>query len=396
MRKSIAGINLQPIGQELLAQAEMNHDDANLWMNLSIVMQCIGLRDIGLTIQAQALALKNIYHIPATGLPGVLRLLVLVSPGDLAENTPIECLLENSDIDLTFYYISNTELAAAPVPDHDVLMVGMSESAINNDLLNDLATTLANWHVPVINAPQYLKHTRRDTASTLLQNIPGLCIPPTIPVSRNELLEIADGHNSRSGHTESFVFPIILRPTNSQAGRDLAKMNSASAIHDYLAHVPDTSFYLSRFIDYSSNDGLFRKFRIVMIDGTALPVHMAVSSHWMVHYLNAGMYEDAEKRKEEADFMNHFDAFHTRHQHVLQAIHNRLGLDYFCIDCAETRDGEFLVFETDHIMVIHSMDPETLFPYKHTHVKKIQDTFKNFLFRRIALYQQQSVPFTDK
>jgi hypothetical protein len=108
---------------------------------------------------------------------------------------------------------------------------------------------------------------------------------------------------------------------------------------------------------------------------------MGISSNWMIHYVNAGMYEDAQKRTEEAAFMEHFDEFALRHRKALDAIYQRTQLDYLCIDCAETRDGHLLIFEIDHTMVVHAMDPEQLFPYKQAHMLKVKTAFRDFLSR---------------
>jgi hypothetical protein len=99
----------------------------------------------------------------------------------------------------------------------------------------------------------------------------------------------------------------------------------------------------------------------------------------MVHYVNAGMYEDAAKRAEEAEFMANFEHFAERHRAALETIHQRLRLDYFCIDCAETQDGQLLIFEADHVMVVHAMDQEALFPYKQQHMRKAERAFRDFL-----------------
>ena len=149
----------------------------------------------------------------------------------------------------------------------------------------------------------------------------------------------------------------------------------------YLAAEPDPHFYLSNFIDYSGPDGQFRKLRVALIDGRPFACHMGVSSHWMIHYVNAGMYEDAAKRAEELAFMEGFAAFAARHAGALAAIHQRSQLDYVCIDCAETRDGELLIFEIDHAMVVHAMDPEDLFPYKQVHMQKVKQAFEDYLDR---------------
>jgi hypothetical protein len=78
--------------------------------------------------------------------------------------------------------------------------------------------------------------------------------------------------------------------------------------------------------------------------------------------------------------MDGFAAFAERHQTALTAIHQRSKMEYICIDCAETPSGELLIFEIDHAMVVHAMDPEDLFPYKQIHMGKVRQAFENFLF----------------
>jgi len=386
---SIAGTDLLPIGQEMLAEALCDSDDANLWMNLSTVMLCLGQRDTGLAIQAQALEMKRVYHLAASQQPAKMRLLMLVVPGDLAANTPLDCLLENSVIDLVFYYVSPDAPLVAPIPEHDVLMVAISEADENLSLLASLEHILVNWPKPVINLPQNIPTIGRTNASLLLQDAPGVFIPPTLRVSRSVLLDIANDHARISEIFEDCDFPIILRPVGSHAGRDLDKITCPGEIGAYLSRVDESEFCLSRFIDYSGKDGLFRKFRVALIDGVAFACHMAVSSHWMVHYVNVGMYEDAQKRAEEATFMEHFDLFAQRHQSALDAIYKRTKLDYLCIDCAETQEGQLFVFEIDHAMVIHAMDPEDLFPHKKRHMQKVKNAFLDFLFRLSASHKPE-------
>ncbi len=168
------------------------------------------------------------------------------------------------------------------------------------------------------------------------------------------------------------MFPLIVRPVDSHAGRGLAKLNASSDIGEYLAEHGEEEFFLSRFIDYSSADGLFRKYRIAVIDGQPYPCHMAISDQWKIWYLNAGMDQSALKRAEEENFMVEFqDGFARRHHEVLAEIAARVGLEYFAIDCAETRSGELVLFEGDNSMIVHNMDPVDIYPYKPPHMRKI-------------------------
>jgi glutathione synthase/RimK-type ligase-like ATP-grasp enzyme len=268
------------------------------------------------------------------------------------------------------------------LPQHDALLVAIGESDDNRVLLDSLTPALANWPVPVINAPQHIPATGRKLASELLRGVSGLKIPPTRRLPRRFLQAIAEKSIRLADVFDDCAFPVILRPVDSHAGRDLEKIDDADALANYLSRVADPEFFLAEFVDYSDNAGLFRKFRVALIDGQPFACHMAVSSHWMVHYVNAGMYEDAEKRAEEARFMADFSRFAERHAHALQAIHQRTGLDYLCIDCAESPDGSLLVFEIGHAMVVHAMDSETLFPYKQRHMQEVKAAFRDFLIRR--------------
>lgn len=384
LRMSINGGDLRPICTDLLTKAAADPENSNLWMNLSTAMLCIEQRDIGLSIQSQALEMSRIYHLAAATQPAKLRLLMLMAPGDLAANTPLDCLLENCDIDIIYYYLSPGEPLLQPIPDHDVLMVAFSELEDNDALIEILGQKLKNWPRPVINAPLRIPSTRRDTASQLLRNSPGLCIPPTFRVSRVKLQSVANSTCKLSDLLADHDFPVILRPLDSHAGRDLAKIETRTELTEYLSRVEDEIFFLSKFIDYSGQDGHFRKFRVAIIDGTPFACHMAVSSHWMIHYVNAGMYEDAAKRVEERLFMENFDHFVHRHQTALNEIYQRTGLDYLCIDCAETRSGELLIFELDHAMVVHAMDNEDLFPHKRIHMAKVSSAFRDFLTRLVS------------
>jgi glutathione synthase/RimK-type ligase-like ATP-grasp enzyme len=381
LRASIAGTDLRPLGQEMLQRAGQNTDDAELWLNLSVVVQCFGQRELGLSIQSLALRQKRIYRLAAAQQPAKLRLLMLSVPGDISENTPLDCLLENSDVELVFYYVSPNDPLALPVPEHDAVFVAICESDGNREVLAALEKSLAHWPRPVINKPQYIPPTGREAASRLLQGARGLLIPPTLHAHRSVLLDIAAGNIQLSGQFSDCDFPIIVRPVGSHAGRDLEKIERPGELATYLAKVESEEFFLSRFINYSGKDGLFRKFRVVLIDGTPYACHMGISSNWMIHYVNAGMYEDAKKRDEEAVFMHDFDDFALRHRAALDMICRRTRLDYLCIDCAETQDGRLLIFEIDHTMVVHAMDPEQLFPYKQVHMLKVKTAFRDFLFR---------------
>ena len=89
--------------------------------------------------------------------------------------------------------------------------------------------------------------------------------------------------------------------------------------------------------------------------------------------------------------MRTFDTgFGRRHQLALAAMAERIGLDYFTVDCAQTRDGSLLIFEADNTAVVHNMDAADIFPYKPPQMRKIFDAFATMLERRVALGRERA------
>lgn len=382
LRKSIAGEDLRPLAEQLFLQAGEHPEDAALFMNLSIALQCLGQHEIGLEIQNQALLMQRVYRLPATESPPVLRVLMLMIPGDLSANTPLECLFETGDIELIHYYLTPGDPFAAEIPAHDMVLVALGESPENLPILEQLVPQLANWPCPVINSPLHIPFTNRQKLSQLLQHAPGVLMPKVYPASRGTLQNLAQQPTSLADVFPGCNYPIIIRPIDSQAGRDLEKIESIAELGDYLSRIARPDFFISRFIDYRSTDGFYRKMRIVLIDGVPLASHFAISANWMIHYVNAGMYEDAWKREQEAAFLENFEQLTARHRDAITAIHERLKLDYICIDCAELPHGELLVFEIDHCMVVHAMDSLGVFPYKQEPLQKLKQAFRAFLLRK--------------
>jgi Glutathione synthase/Ribosomal protein S6 modification enzyme (glutaminyl transferase) len=209
-------------------------------------------------------------------------------------------------------------------------------------------------------------------------------MPSTARIERQLLAQLGSAELPLTAAVADGNFPVIVRPVDSHAGHGLMKLDHASDIDAYLRNQAEDEFYISRFVDYSGADGLFRKYRIVLIDGRPYACHMALSRHWMVHYLNAEMTDKPENRAEEARFMANFDEdFARRHAAAFQAIHERTGLDYLGIDCGETADGALLIFEIDSNMIVHAMDPVDMFPYKQPQMRKVFSAFRSMLVNAV-------------
>ena len=380
---AFGGTDLRPLRDELISRIAGGTAGAGEGLDLSLITQLLGDRQTGIAIQAEVLAFHQLFRSPCLSEKPQLRVLALAAAIDMGGNTPIEFLLEESGIELlTLYVIAGTELPV-PLPDHDVAIVIASDSEECRDALRIIDSVAPRWPRPMLNPPCLVGNLDRDKLHRLISGIEGLDIPATVCATRAQLSDVARSNLSFPNIAAELQFPIIIRPRGSHAGVGLAKLDDCAAIDRYLAERVEQEFFVSRFVDYANGDGLFRKYRIVVVDGRPYACHMAIADRWDIWYLNADMAFSESKRREEENFMRSFDsAFAVRHQSALAAMIDRIGLDYFTIDCAENKRGELLIFEADNTAVVHNMDSPDLFPYKPPQMRAIFEAFAAMLYRR--------------
>jgi glutathione synthase/RimK-type ligase-like ATP-grasp enzyme len=379
LRAATAGNDLTPLGEGLLDHARQ-HDDPYALLDLSLVLQLKYEKTAALAVQQQALQITRRYRLKnAQAAQAPVRVLVLKAPGDLMANTPFECLLENADLQIEVLYVDSNSPANTALPPHDVVFVAACASDETADVLAQIASLTGETGCRVLNRSEHVAKTTRDAAYALLGAVPGLCMARTVRLSRERVNQAACGTFDLS-EVLGTHYPFIIRPRGSHAGQGLAKVSGAEDLVRYLAGSDAGEYYMAPFIDYSSTDGLFRKYRIVIVDGKPFVCHMGISKDWMVHYPYAEMLAHAERREEEAQIMATFDSdFAVRHYHAFRSITELTGLDYVGFDCAETSDGRLLIFEIATGMVIHDMDDTDIFPYKFPQIRRVADAFHHML-----------------
>jgi glutathione synthase/RimK-type ligase-like ATP-grasp enzyme len=382
-KMAVAGIGLRPLWQKLIVRLIDGSIEPGEGLDLSLIAQLLGDKQAGLAIQDHILASHRLFRSPCAAAKPRLRVLALAAATDIGSNTPIEFLLEQSAIELmTLYVIADAELPM-PLPDHDIAIVIASDSPDCRDALRKIAAAASRWRQPMLNPPHLVGNLDRDKLHSVLDGIDGLEIPVTVGASRAQLLDLSRSAIAPLDIAADLAFPAIVRPRGSHAGAGLAKIDDQGALENYLHGEQAQEFFIARFVDYAGDDGLYRKCRIIFVDGQPYACHMAIVDRWDVWYLNAGMSLNADKRREEEIFMRAFDSdFARRHRTALSGIAERIGLDYFAVDCAETRSGSLLVFEADNTAIVHDMNAAEQFGYKLPQMQKIFDAFTTMLESR--------------
>ncbi|MBV9863594.1 MAG: hypothetical protein JO267_15760 [Alphaproteobacteria bacterium] len=383
MKLAFDGEDLLPVRLQLIDSYIFAPEDAAALMDLAVIEQIFGNLEVGLARQAEALELCRLYRSPASAAAPGLRLLAIAAAGDIGANIPLEFLIEGSGIALHTLYIVPGLPLPEPLPAHDVALVTIGEADANRAALAEIAALIPGWPRPVLNHPGHIARLGREALCALLRPVSGTTIPTSVRLPRERLRRLGQGGLAPGDIIEDAGFPLIVRPVDSHAGRGLARLDDGAAVAPYLALRPEAEFHLSPFVDYRGGDGLYRKYRVAFIDGQPFPVHMAALDDWKIWYVNAGMDRCPAKRAEEAAFLGDFaTGFGGRHAAALAGIAERVGLDYFGIDCAETRDGRLLVFEADIAQVVHDMDPPEIFPYKRPAMQRLFAAFRDMLQRK--------------
>ncbi len=381
-RMALAGVDLQPRAQRLLERAQRNVGAADALMELSWIFFHLGPPELAEAAQSAAVRLQQYYRLPPPAGRVGLRLLALVPEGDYGARTPLEFLLEGSDVELGLQFVGPSLPWPDTLPAHDVLFNAVHECDEHRALLAQLDERLALLGCSALDAPGRVPLVARDRASVLLESVPGVEMPRTVRVGRAALEAAVRGDAAITSMVPA-GYPVIVRAVGAHRGKDMMRADDAAGLAAALDALQSAELFVSRFVDYRSADGAWRKYRIALVGGRAFAVHLAISSHWIVSYVNAGMADDAAKRREEAAFMAGFDdEFARRHAAAFREIHERLQIEYVLLDCGEMPDGRLLLFEVDTAALVHATDPIELYPYKQPAMRKLFGAVRDLLESR--------------
>ncbi|MGA7803583.1 MAG: hypothetical protein WCB02_03035, partial [Bradyrhizobium sp.] len=229
---------------------------------------------------------------------------------------------------------------------------------------------------PVVNDPDKIKRTTRDAVAALLPGIANCRIPQIVRLDAG-----ADVSVAALAALLPFSCPLLARTAGTHGGDDFEKIASLAELSDFLAQRNDSDNYVIEYVDTQSADGHFRKYRFIFVDGDVLPYHLAIGDDWKVHHVNTDMANQPWMQQEEAAFLSNPGAiFNVAQSQALQTIRERIGLDYFGIDCALDASGDVVVFEVNASMLVH--DDNADYPYKDMAVGAIKAAFDAMLRRR--------------
>jgi tetratricopeptide (TPR) repeat protein len=309
-----------------------------------------------------------------------LRQLLILCAGRGAGNVPFETLLSTGRSDRIKYVIDFAdEEEDAQLPRFDLVFNAVGEPDVAATLAARLARFAARCGRPVLNEPVAVARTQRHLLPALGRDLDAVAVASCSrhdgsPPSRAELRRRLRRHG--------LALPVLARPAASHGGKGLVRCESLDALDQALREI-DGAHYLTAFHDVRSADGHWRKYRIVFVDRQPYAYHLAISSHWMVHYFSANMEAHAWKLDEERRFLDDpRAALGDTAMAAIAAIGRQLDLDYAGIDFTILPDGQLFVFEANATMLVHFERSGGALEHRNAHVQRIVDAFDRLLASR--------------
>jgi len=364
----------------------INPDDADSLYWIGGLNQSLGRVDAAQAAYLRAAQLQPLIRRPAAKSPADFRILALYAP--FGGNIPTEFLLGNADYDTdTLALLSSSKLDADRFQQGvDVVVNLISDADQALDVLPIAADLTKQLGKPIINDPDKILRTTRDAIAGLLQGIPGCRVPAIIR------LEAAPDRSAAAREAALLLpFPVLARPIGTHGGDDFEKFDDAAGLANFLAARPGDDCYLIEYVDYRSADGHYRKYRFIFVGADILPYHLAIGSDWKLHHDSTDMREHPWMQREELAFLGGPDTvFSDRNYQALRTIRDRIGLDFFGVDCALDASGDLVVFEANASMLVHDQNAD--FPYKGPFVRDIKLAFDAMLQRRATETRGRAAP----
>jgi hypothetical protein len=294
-------------------------------------------------------------------------------------DVPIRHLLDDK-IFRTYVVLPNVYDLEAPLPEHQVVFNAIGDADLCRQALDRAVALMDRTFAPVINAPAAVLGTGRAANARRLADLPGVVAPRMANLSRQML---AGSEAPAALEDRGFQFPLLLRAPGFHNGQHFVLIENPGQLASAVAELPGDELTAIQYLDARGRDGLYRKYRVMMIDGWLYPLHLAIAPCWKIHYVTADMEESAEHRAEEARFLQDMpQVLGSRAMAALAEIQNALGLDYAGIDFGLNADGEILLFEANATMTVLPPGQDRRWNYRRAAVQRIEDAVRRMLIEK--------------
>src|SRR5207302_2867042 len=195
-------------------------------------------------------------------------------------NVEIMPLIDWAELDVFVLVCTGAPGDSVDVPASDVVFNAICDADTNKDSLAAAVRAIDQLGLPVVNHPEQVLATSRDALSARFGSRSGWRVPRTVRATSDHPSDVA---NMVEG--SQVELPVLVREVGNHGGTRLALVEELSDLRQLERFDFDgREFYLTDFVDLRSPDGLYRKYRVLVIGGVPHPKHLIASESWNVHW----------------------------------------------------------------------------------------------------------------
>ncbi len=375
---------LEAAQNQFLAALHLNPDQEEAHQGLASCFSRQGDETRAAHHRHQGFGRHPVSTLPYRGQGTAVPLLILATAQE--GNIPWRFLIDRNRFHSTVLAVEYID-PDLPLPPHALIFNAIGDADRCAKELQRAQLLAARSHAPIINAPLRVLHTGRREHAQRLAAVSGVTLPRMTRVSKQPVYPPVSIQLEQAG----FVFPLLLRAPGFHGGHFFVRIEGQSSLEHALKDLPGEELLAIEFLDARSSGGLFRKFRMMCINGQLLPIHLALSSQWKVHYFSSDMDKEATYRAEEAAFLNDPGAFlGPQTMATLVQLSEIIGLDYFGMDFGLGLDGNILLFEANATMVLHPPTNETQWDYRRAAIENALQATRHLFIERAGSWPASS------
>ena len=242
--------------------------------------------------------------------------------------------------------------------------------------LEVLRKLLRGYRGRVINRPESVLRSTRDQVARRLTGIDGLRVPKVLRL-RNPKPGAASASAARAG----LSFPVILRQAGTHTGDIIGLIEDPGKLDSACAGSGD--FVVTEFVDFRSDDGLYRKHRLWSFGGSAILKHVIVSDRWNIHNHDRSrvMVDRPDLMEEEIGRLARPEGVYPDCVHAMfAAVQQRMGLEFFGMDFGIGSSGQAVLFEANATMSFQANASDPRFRYLDDVTDPARQAFWKMLF----------------
>ena len=362
--------------REQFAQAlRLQPDCAKAHEGLSYLLADLGEARQAEVHRREAFRQRSVIALPYRG--GAEPVSVLMLASTLGGNVRMQRFLDDR-IFQTFVVVPEFYDPKVPLPAHNLVINSIGDAEVSHRALHAAPAVLAQTKAPIVNAPGAVLATTRGNNAKRLRDLTGVVTPITATLRRKRLsgsqaLKVLSRHG--------LEFPLLLRAPGFHTGQHFVKVDDSAGLPGALAELPGDELIVMQYLDARGADSKTRKYRVMLVDGRIYPLHLAISSHWKVHYFTAEMNDNAEHRAEDGAFLGNMPGvLGPAAISALERIRDVLKLDYAGIDFGLNAQGEVLVFEANATMAVNPPGADQRWNYRLPAYERIREAVQK-MFR---------------